>query len=62
MTSLSSPPSTLREYDISARSTDVFGRVMQRLEPRRGRVPMWWLCLVGAIGGELFYFFGLFEF
>jgi hypothetical protein len=41
---------------------DVFCRVMERLEPRRGRVPGWWLLLVGAIGGELFYAFGLFDF
>ncbi|MEX2186377.1 MAG: hypothetical protein WD875_06275 [Pirellulales bacterium] len=41
---------------------DVFGRVMEKLEPQRGRLPVLWLLLVGAIGGELFYFFGLFEF
>ena len=41
---------------------DVFGRVMQRLEPSRGRLPTIWLLLVAAIGGELFYFFGLFNF
>ncbi len=41
---------------------DVFGRVMQVLEPSRGRVPVLWLLLVGAIGSELFYFFGLFKF
>jgi hypothetical protein len=41
---------------------DVFGRVMEKLEPERGRLPVWWLLLVGAIGGELFYFFGLFHF
>jgi hypothetical protein len=40
---------------------DVFCRVMERLEPRRGRLPGWWLLLVGAIGGELFYAFGLFD-
>ncbi len=40
---------------------DVFGRVMQRLEPARGRAPAWWLVLVGAIGAELFYAFGLFH-
>src|SRR5262245_22581964 len=40
---------------------DVFGRVMARLEPERGRLPAWWLLLVGAIGGELFYMFGLFD-
>jgi hypothetical protein len=41
---------------------DVFGRVMQRLEPSRGRLPVVWLGLVAAIGSELFYFFGLFNF
>jgi hypothetical protein len=40
---------------------DVFGRVMGRLEPRRGRLPVCWLLLVTAIGGELFYAFGLFR-
>jgi hypothetical protein len=41
---------------------DVFGRVMRRLEPHRGTAPVWWLILVSAIGIELFYFFGLFDF
>jgi hypothetical protein len=41
---------------------DVFGRVMERLEPLRGRLPAIWLVLVGAIGGELFYCFQLFRF
>jgi hypothetical protein len=40
---------------------DVFSRVMARLEPPRGAAPAWWLLLVGAIGGELFYAFGLFD-
>ena len=42
--------------------TDVFRRVMLRLEPDRQQAPLWWLVLVGAIGCELFYFFGLFHF
>ena len=42
--------------------TDVFHRVMQRLEPHRGMTPIWWLGIVGTIGAELFYFFGLFHF
>ncbi len=42
--------------------SDVFGRIMAALEPSRGRLPLWWLGLVGAIGIELFYFFGLFTF
>jgi hypothetical protein len=41
---------------------DVFGRVMAQLEPQRGRAPAVWLVLVGAIGAELFYYFGLFSF
>jgi hypothetical protein len=41
---------------------DVFCRVIQRLEPARGRLPAWWLALVGALGAELFYAFGLFNF
>jgi hypothetical protein len=41
---------------------DVFGRVMEAVEPRRGRGPLWWLVVVAAIGGELFYAFGLFNF
>jgi hypothetical protein len=40
---------------------DVFCRVIERLEPHRGRAPAWWLALVGAIGAELFYAFGLFH-
>ena len=40
---------------------DVFCRVIESLEPSRGRIPGWWLLLVGAIGGELFYAFGLFK-
>jgi hypothetical protein len=42
--------------------TDVFGRVMSRLEPRRGWLPVWWLLLVAAVGCELYYAFGLFKF
>jgi hypothetical protein len=41
---------------------DVFGRVMEAVEPRRNRKPIWWLAVVGAIGTELFYAFGLFTF
>lgn len=41
---------------------DVFCRVMESLEPNRGRAPAFWLVLVGAIGAELFYAFGLFTF
>jgi hypothetical protein len=41
---------------------DVFRRVMRRLEPERGTYPAWWLCLVAAIGSELFFHLGLFTF
>ncbi len=41
---------------------DVFRRVMEKLEPQRGVTPTWWLVLVGMIGAELFYSFGLFSF
>jgi hypothetical protein len=41
---------------------DTFGRVMTVLEPERGRAPVLWLAVVSAIGSELFYAFGLFQF
>ena len=41
---------------------DVFHRVMHRLEPKRLTTPVWWLGIVGVIGAELFYYFGLFQF
>jgi hypothetical protein len=47
---------------VGAAMVDVFCRVMERLEPARGRAPGWWLALVGAVGGELFYAFGVFDF
>ena len=47
---------------VGASMVDVFCRVMEQLEPARGRTPAWWLVLVGALGGELFYAFGLFDF
>jgi hypothetical protein len=47
---------------VGASMADVFCRVMERLEPERGRLPGWWLVLVSALGGELFYAFGLFDF
>jgi hypothetical protein len=46
---------------VGASMVDVFCRVVERLEPARGRRPGWWLALVGALGGELFYAFGLFD-
>jgi hypothetical protein len=47
---------------VGVAMTDVFRRVMQRLEPQRPVAPVWWLMLVSTIGLELFYFFGLFQF
>lgn len=46
---------------VGASMVDVFQRTMRRIDPLTGP-PVWWLVLVGAIGAELFYFFGLFEF
>ena len=47
---------------VGASMVDIFCRVMERLEPERGRAPAWWLLLVGILGAELFYAFGLFDF
>jgi hypothetical protein len=47
---------------VGVSMVDVFRRVMQRLEPEREFAPVWWLMLVGVIGAELFYCFGLFQF
>ena len=41
---------------------DVFHRVMHQLEPKRLTTPVWSLGIVGVIGAELFYYFGLFQF
>jgi hypothetical protein len=41
---------------------DTFQRVMRSLEPQRRHAPLWWLMLVGVVGAELFYCFGLFQF
>ncbi len=38
---------------------DVFCRVMRALEPR-SLEPIWYLILIGIIGSDLFYLFGLF--
>jgi hypothetical protein len=47
---------------VGVSMTDIFGRVMEVLEPTRGRWPVVWLVIVSAIGAELFYAFGLFQF
>ena len=47
---------------VGVAMADVFSRVMERLEPQRGRRPAWWLLLVGVLGGELFHALGLFDF
>lgn len=47
---------------VGVSMSDIFGRVMSAVEPRRGRLPLWWLGIVAAIGSELFYAFGLFDF
>jgi hypothetical protein len=47
---------------VGVSMVDVFRRVMLRLEPQRNFAPVWWLMIVGVIGAELFYFFGLFQF
>jgi hypothetical protein len=46
---------------VGVAMVDVFGRVMQRLEPCHRGAPTWYLALVGVIGAQLFYLFGLFE-
>jgi hypothetical protein len=48
---------------VGVSMADVFRRVMRRLEPgRNGVYPAWWLCLVAAIGTELFVRWDLFTF
>lgn len=40
--------------------SDIFCRVVARLEPEREYQPTWFLMLVALIGGQLYYVFGLF--
>jgi hypothetical protein len=47
---------------VGVSMVDVFRRVMLGLEPKRHFAPVWWLMIVGIIGAELFFFFGLFQF
>ncbi|HEV3005275.1 MAG TPA: hypothetical protein VGX78_12485 [Pirellulales bacterium] len=46
---------------VGVAMSDVFCRVVERLEPLRGRQPGWVLLLVGSIGLQLSYVFGLFQ-
>jgi hypothetical protein len=46
---------------VGVAMSDVFCRVVERLEPLRGRRPAWVLLLVGSIGLQLSYVFGLFQ-
>jgi hypothetical protein len=46
---------------VGTAMADIFGRVMSALEPERTR-PLWWLLVVWALGCELFYAFGVFDF
>jgi hypothetical protein len=47
---------------VGVAMSDVFRRVMRRLEPDRDTIPAWWLVLVAALGSELFFHLGLFQF
>lgn len=44
---------------VGVAMADVFCRVVERLEPHRGRQPGWILTLVGTIGFQMAYVFGL---
>jgi len=44
---------------VGVAMADVFCRIVERLEPARGRQPGWVLLLVGAIGFQMAYVFGL---
>jgi hypothetical protein len=44
---------------VGVAMVDVFCRIVERLEPARGRRPGWILLLVGAIGFQMAYVFGL---
>lgn len=45
---------------VGVSMADVFGRVMETLEPENERNPQWFLVLVGAIGAQLAFLFNLF--
>ncbi|MGH2603369.1 MAG: hypothetical protein ACRDJ9_28795 [Dehalococcoidia bacterium] len=46
---------------VGVAMSDVFLRVMRRLEPQHA-APAWWLVLLAVIGAQLFYVGGLFQF
>jgi hypothetical protein len=46
---------------VGVSMADVFGRVVERLEPAGGRKPLWFLALVGLIGSQLVVLFHLFQ-
>jgi hypothetical protein len=45
---------------VGVSMVDVFGRIVEQLDPAGGRQPTWFLLLVGTIGAQLFYLFQLF--
>lgn len=45
---------------VGVAMSDVFSRVMRRVQGRHTQ-PIWFLALVGAIGTQLFYLFGIFS-
>jgi hypothetical protein len=45
---------------VGVSMADVFGRVVEALEPEKGRQPMWFLLLVGVIGAQLMFVCDLF--
>ena len=46
---------------VGVAMSDIFCRVVARLEPDRECQPTWFLLLVALIGGQLYYVFGLFS-
>jgi hypothetical protein len=46
---------------VGVAMSDIFCRVVARLEPDREYQPTWFLLLVALIGGQLYYVFGLFS-
>lgn len=46
---------------VGVSMSDIFCRVVAKLEPERESQPTWFLLLVGLIGAQLYYVFGLFS-